>query len=540
MELPRRTATHELTLPYMTWASLHDGQTMSIRSISKRLSKLPLLPVLSALAAVVDQADRSMGDTNLRADLAKSYLRPDSSLQKALIRIRQDQAAALSSQPALTLSMMALQWCPEQGVEVPRDLRFKIGDLILAVGDHLSSGRGKNFEDMILEVVRASIFYRVEGLLDSYSTAYQIFFEVIPDMTDDHEFIDPATLLERSLGLTQSQVWVISAAFGIHAASPGTTTSLPRGIQGISDDVLDLWYTAFSQTTDTARSACKEDLSDSSHWLFSCYYARPVIQVSTTERIIPRAQFLAHKATTIGMYQTIWDLLRPNGMEAANKWSRFFGRAVEEHGRRTLKQSIPQGASVRCPEKERDQADREKACDVLVASNGDLLALDFVHRVLTKATQTTGTIDDLDGDIEKAVIKKLRQIDATLSGEINDSQTRSRFLAVVVISGHLPLNPMLQDHIEILIGEQDFQVLGRDHRCRPVGVIDLDELAMLQSSISDEGATMFDLLDEWLTSEWRGHNFRTWLVKQPTSRVQVATRNNNWETFLYRFMEGTE
>ena len=130
----------DLVLVYITPSSHAVGPRFTLQTIDRRLSGLPLRPVLRLLAIVAHQADRTIADRDERLALAKALLRPGPTRERALALITSGPHAIVSSQTALVLALRALVSCPDE----PRllddeELGYRLGELLVALGDHLGT-----------------------------------------------------------------------------------------------------------------------------------------------------------------------------------------------------------------------------------------------------------------------------------------------------------------------------------------------------------------------------------------------------------------
>jgi hypothetical protein len=526
-EPAKRVWPIDLLLVYITPSSHAVGPRLTLQTIDRRLSGLSLRPVLRLLAIVAHQADRAIADRDERLALAKALLRPGPARERALALITSGPHAIVSSQTALVLALRALVSCPDEPRVVDdEELGYRLGELLVAIGDHL--GTRTSGDHLLLELVRVGLFYRLFGLGDWYSTAHGVFFETLPSMTHDHEYIDVDGLLQSELGLSLQDYWGLSAIVGIIALGDKHLHTYPKQIGGLPTDVLVRWFDVHTQTVADARVRAETDLATGSSWALGTFFSRPIVSDITDGAGYPmRSQFLALKGTLIGMHYLVSDLLRRNGDERSLAWSRFFGRAVERYGRDLLEKLLEQPETLSFPEAERPLGpEASPACDFYIDEGSAVVAGDFVHRALTLATQTTGSLASLERDLRVAVVEKVDQIEASL---LIKNPTAQRLYPLIVMSGPLPMNPSLAAKLDELLASTSRTFIGTDPRCSPVLVLELHELRMLLLTAATNGVRVTDVIESWQSSPLRSNSFRDWLTTQSGLRKGVAQPGESWE-----------
>lgn len=504
----------DLLLVYITPSSDGVGQRLNIRTLDKRLSALPLRPVLRILASVAHRADRAISDKEERLALARDLLRPGRVRDRALSLIGSGPRSLVSSQEALVMAQRALLACPDQ-VEGPSDeqLGYELGELLIGLGDHLGARSRGDRDVLLLELVRLGLFYRLHGLGDWYATAYGVFFETIPTMTDDHEYVDVDQLLRSEIGLSLAHYWGLSATVGVVALGDKQLHTYPKQIGGLPHDVLERWFAVQTQTIIEARTRAQADLATGSPWALETFFLRPILsEVGPGGGYPMRSQFLALKATLIGMHYLVSSLLRTQDVERSLAWSRFFGRAIERYGRGLLDTLLNGRATVSFPDVERPAgSSTPPACDFYIDDGAAVVAGDFVHRSLTLVTQTTGPPAALDADLRLAVTTKADQIEATLCAK---EPSAERLYPLIVMSGPLPMNPSLAVKIEELLAARSRRFVGTDERCSPVLVLELHELRMLLLTAAKNDLPVTAVIEAWQSSPLRANSIRDWLTTQ--------------------------
>lgn len=522
----------DLLLVYLT-ASHHGlGQRLRLESIDKRLGRLPLRQTLRQLAIVAHLADRSVSDLEQRLGLARMLLRPGPAQQRAVAMIQREPCAVVSAQTALVLAERALLNCREDAPPLTdTELGYRLGELLLALADHLGARSQGRRDELLLELVRLGLFYRLHGLGDWYATAYELFFETVPLLSADREFVDIDVVLRTHIGLSLRDYWSISATIGIVAMGDRQVHTYPKQIGVVRPEQLDAWFDVQTQSIEEARERAMRDLDTGSPWALQTFFDRPILANLTSEGGYPmRSQLLAMKATPLGIYYLVFDLLRAAGGEKHLAWSRFFGRVVEEYGKRLLRELLVSPASIAFPDSDREpSANQRPACDFYVDEGAGVIAGDFVHRALTLATQTTAPPKVLEEELRKAVLEKVDQIAATLQDKNPGS---GRIYPVVVVSGPLPMTPSLDAKIRELLRGTERKFIGADTRCQRVLVLELFELRMLLLTAARNAVNLSGVLDAWQSSPLQANSFRDWLTCQTGLRPGRALPGERWEVLV--------
>jgi hypothetical protein len=166
------------------------------------------------------------------------------------------------------------------------------------------------------------------------------------------------------------------------------------------------------------------------------------------------------------------------------------------------------------------------------------VAFEFVHRSLTKATQTAGAYRDLLRDLELTVLEKADQLDATLARGLAAGTLPSpdRIFPVIVTGASLPANPLLSKAVASALTARNPKVVGVDPRCRRLSLIDLFELRNLLDLARAQGTTIPSLLEAWVESTIPDLSLRNWLTTDGPG-LPIDETEPEWLTFVYRRLE---
>ncbi len=505
---------------YYLTASLGVGQRLSPETISQRLARFRLDQVLRCLADIAARADRlPLGQPKAAAELAR-WAFPDRVLDRAEDLLAQPGAHPISSQVVVNLALMALTSCGlEEQAREDRWLREELGLLVLALGDHLAQKRDD--ESFAVEITRLGLFHSLHDLTNWLDLAGELFMEVIPALASDRDYVDPNEVLQAAYGLDLERFWALTVAQGVSARESDSFVSLPARVEGwsVSDDELAAWTGAWSQPVDDARLAAQRDLQRATGWSFEAFADAPLITFGPGKGCVAvRPAWLAAKATPAGMFWAIRHPFVGSGGEH-ERWSRFYGRAVEELGRRLIARHLPTTDVIT----EDDIATWGPGpnCDVMLLGDG-VVAIDFVARQFTKQSAGTGDFGDLAQDLRKAAVDKLVQIDGSLHKGVAGAylDASAPLFPLVVVGGPFPVNPLLYETVERLVHDERPRVIGIDRRCRPIAMMDLACFLVLLQTAEALECAVHALLDGWLSSGLAQLSFREWLTTDGPGRQE--------------------
>jgi len=502
----------DLASYYLT-ARLGIGQALTIGSIHRRLSLYPVNEVLECLAEICIRADHlpiRQPDKNIAF---ARWLFPRQSLRRAELALTDPHASPMSSQVAVNLALHALVACAPTGRPPDKpDLIRTLGGLCLALGDHL--GRDRNDDDlsMTVEITRLGLFYTQNDLSSWLDLAHELFFEVMPSMTDDHDFVDCGGVVSDAYGINFERFWALTVVEGIAVSEAPGAIPLPQRVEGwnVTEEELAAWTTAWSSSIDDARAASRRDIDRATGWSFEAFADRPLIQLGGGDKLVAvRPAWIPSKATPAGMF---WAVRHPFVAAGGSHstWSQFMGRAVEELGRRLVARYLPHIKVVE--ESEIVTWGTGSNCDLMLLETG-VLAIDFVFRQFTKESSGTGNFADLAADLRKAAVQKLHQIDKSLAKGIAGSHLPPGSLyPMVVIGGPFPVNPLLYDAVQSAFSAEPSEVLGHDVSARPFALIDMGSFLALLRVAQGLQIELSALLEGWLTSGMAKSSLRDWLT----------------------------
>jgi hypothetical protein len=482
-----------------------------------------VLRTLGALARWCDETGRDRLQRDLQA--ADRLFAPRVAARAKALLQADGEATVLSGQVVLNLAVRALACCDvSPGRRASANIDQQLGPLLLGLGEHLHRDLDEA-GSMTLELTRLGLFFAIYELAAWLEIAHELFCVVAPTMTDHSDWIDLDELVRDSTTLSLERMWALTVMQGMHAHARGTVMTNSSDVEwDVTQPELDAWMSAWSRSLADASAVARVDLPQSDGWSFSSLSDRPVLYLSDEEHLVVRPSWLARKGVPAEFFWQLRDRYVDSGGDH-EQLSRFFGAAMEQVGWRMLARDLPAGSSVlHETDIARWSGGVGSRCDAVVVEGGSTVALDFVFRQFTRATHQTGNISDLGADLEKAVLKKVRQIDKSLLLGLEGGHVpEERIFPVVVVGAPFPVNPLIYSEVDARAENDELSVVTVHPTCRPVTVLDFASFHTALKA-TDAGTGLADLLDQWLQSDLSSMPFRDWIA---------ASRNGGTTDFTW-------
>lgn len=521
---------------YIT-ANLGVGEKCSLDKIQTTLTDLPLVPTLNVMAQVAYLLDKA----EVREDeivLAKQIFGPETFKKVIHLLESNSKYHIMSSHVVVSLALNALIYCRKDDEDAVIDLPV-IGELLLSLGGVMEdSSKNMSLDDSLVDLVRTELWFQRNDFDRWYEMAYRIIFEVMPDLKKDSKnWIDAAELVRQATHIDLETFWAITLAAGLSVDNDRSGFWFPQySADGFLDkNIFDLWCDFWSLGIDEARDAALKDVKNQRFRSFSTFYDSPLIRTMPKRSLAVRPWFMANKATVIGHYNLIEHILIAQNGDTL-RWSRLFGEAIEELGRRLIDEHIP--FLNRIDENQiRLRWGKEKGgtCDTVILGD-KWLAIDFVFRRITKGTATTGNIDDLAKDLQAGISKKLLQIDATIERGIKvEGGPSGGIYSLVVIGAPYPVNAAVLNRVDRAL-EGRTVVIGRDKISRAPVMMTIYEFGLFLEIASWQSKHPTDIIHAWITSEMRTSSFHNWVTTYgPGMPPQTRKRryHEHAETYLF-------
>lgn len=554
-------------MPTMSFRSGRGGLAVPVGSGSAPIDFMSPYMVLSEYmgdaAAVLKQADPDsivdglIGACNgndlmfALAALNRMAARPEhapaavSVMQAALqpdIRARFDnmskQRRLFARQPVLTaLRKVLAKFSPRQNLINPAVAAVL---LVHAVGDQLSATKGGDDLEtiggmhgrLVLDMVANSDFYESDdpwAAIDRYVRLWRSHGSVCENLLGGKVSID---LLREATGLELEDFLALGFALfaNVLAWRPGAPMlfNLQPGVQ-MDPAVISRFLQLFSATPAQMRAALATPRSG---WDFLEFQAHPVLRLP--EGLLILDEGLLWQRFTSGLFWLVHDHQRDHlGDVARRKWTQAWGDVVEVVAEEGLTQLAPRvlggGAAVWDENNLRTAYGKRGGTADLVIDFGEALAvIEIVSAQLTINTRVDCTRGAFERDLEKLVIKKVRQIDGTarklianetkLTGvTVNHART---IIPIVVAAFGFPHLPPVHARLQERLRDEH---LLQDGPFADLCILDLRDLELLEGA-AERGDAPHHLLVEWQKSRLYRMPFRTWLWTQAGEKLGPRAR----------------
>jgi hypothetical protein len=412
--------------------------------------------------------------------------------------------------------------------------------LVHALGDRLNVTKtgdesepiGGMYGRLVLDMVANSDFHESDdpwAAIDRYVRLWRSHGPICENLLGGKV---PTDLLREATGLEFEDFLALGFALfaNVLAWTPGAPMllNLQPGVQ-MDPEVIDRFLQLLSATPDQIRAALATPRSG---WDFLEFQAHPVLNLPDGLLILDEG--LLWQRFTSGLFWLVHDHQRDHtGDLARRKWTQAWGDVVEVVAEEGLTPLAPpllgEGATIWDENDLRTAYGKKGGTADLVIDFGEKLAvIEVVSAQLTINTRIDCTRDAFERDLEKLVIKKVRQIDGTARKLIaNETKltgvrvTHPRTIIPIVVAAfgfpHLPpVHARLQERLkdEHLLQNGPFADL-----C----ILDLRDLELLEGA-AERGDAPHHLLAEWQKSSLYRLPFRTWLWSQPGEKLGPLAR----------------
>ena len=318
----------------------------------------------------------------------------------------------------------------------------------------------------------------------------------------------------------------LALGFGLAAHATGWTPKKPQLLwldAGLSMDAAKV--AAFDKLVCASPEeiASRFSAAARSTWDFLPLEATPVLSMPGGYLVLDESLLWAR--VTSGLYWIVFDHLKATSGEAtALAWTRAWGDIVEAAvGDALARCAVPtlDGSPALWTEDDLHAAygDDRKASDFVLDLGDWLVAVEVVSGRITTGTRIELARSAFDNDVERLVMKKLRQLDDTAQCLIESEEpltghrpaSARKVLPVVVAAMGFPYIQPVVTHIEQLAIHEG---LFTDGRVGPLCICDLRELELLEGAAA-AGDSLAAILTAWRRETQGRRSFWDWATSRP-------------------------
>jgi hypothetical protein len=363
---------------------------------------------------------------------------------------------------------------------------------------------------MAMELVRNSAFNETDDYGDLLArtrqlwTAYEGQIERYPPRRPLRDMLREATLLDLDD--------MTSLAFAIYSqtikARIGNVPMLDVACLGFPQSVVDAFLARFT-VTEVELAELLE--GEPGSWQFSALENRPLLRLGRTEVAVIDERMLQKRFTT-GLYWIVHDHERDtHGDGARRDWTQTFSELIEMHAEGILRRLSPPllgvGSSFFAEEQLRMMGGKAVDCGVDFGST--VLLCDIVKHSLTLQTRQLGDVARFEADMEKAVMKKVAQLDGTIERLVTSTVHKNNplgrrpasVLPMVVQGGEFPVMPATMTFAR---DEATKRGLLQQEGVLPLIVVTIAELEMLEALANAGRAVVVDVLRDYAVTDGLG------------------------------------
>jgi hypothetical protein len=370
---------------------------------------------------------------------------------------------------------------------------------------------------LVLELVRAAGLYSV---LDMYAAIDRVvrLWEVLgPRVTRGGLDKTPPELLREATGVELRDI--VALGFVLLSRRVNGLKGEPlfdaEDLRvGMDPTLIRSFLDLVSSEPDALSTALR---SDDSRFAFLPIEQKPVLRTERGLLVLDEAALW--KRITSGLYWIVHDYVkfeRAPDTDDNLRWNEAYSEMIEMAVEDQLQSMAPplltpRGGTLFYTEEDLERAYGTQQCaDAAVDFGGVMLVVEVVSGQLAVATRIEGSIKKFKEDTDRLVIDKCRQLDAASISILRDEVPLTSFpgppgrmiLPVVVVGGGYPVNRLTMAYIR-----EELARLGllQHPRVMALGIIDIEELEMLEGLADNLSRTPVEVLREWRESslgEW--------------------------------------
>lgn len=398
--------------------------------------------------------------------------------------------------------------------------------LVHAVSTSLAAGAGPDSDKLMVMMTQNLLFNAPRDLMEEGTRHIDMFERVGPSITREPLTASPVGLVRDATDLEPRDylAYAVAASEPVLSWEPGRDPTTAPNL-GLDDPLptLERFLSHTARDVDGLATAVldQREAGTDTAWNFLPFERTPLLMLPQGDVLVLDMQMLASRVTE-GIFWDVHDHLKDrDGEQARRAWTQVWGDMVEHWAVDRLPALAPaalEGHTYWSPGDLETAYPRTSTCDAAVEVAPDMLLLEAVGGRFTFKTRARGMVPALRDDVEKLVMKKARQLDATARSVLRNEQSltgypqvRGRTIQPLVITGcQWPANPLLRIYIE---SECNREKLFTDPRVASLAVIGLDELGALEQ-LSAAGSSPVQAIRDWQASNLRDMPLRNWLARE--------------------------
>lgn len=385
-------------------------------------------------------------------------------------------------------------------------------------------------EDLALSLVCNQSFHVVEDLYSLVDRQLRLWHDYGQRVKSSLGGREPVELFTAATGAELEDFLALGFALYAHfmAWRPGGpirlnddfTSDMPAAVRAsfvahVSNDLDDM-----------AARCATTPLSD---WDLLPFQERPVLHLDEGLLVLDGV-FLTERFTS-GLFWLVNDYLnKSEGSEARKAWTRAWGQMVEAMAEDDLRPHAPQllGDSrtffdeeaitaAYAPRTTAKRGQRPKASDCAIDFGSAVGVFEVVSGRLVNATRLGADRSSFEADMEKILLKKVRQLDATARNlrahpELLFGQgARPRPVQPVVVAGEeFPISLVVTRYVDEYCDTNGFL---RGPGIRKLAIIDVGDLEALEG-LAEGGHPVIEVLAGWQKSDLAEFSLRNYLLEQ--------------------------
>lgn len=379
-------------------------------------------------------------------------------------------------------------------------------------------------EDLAMSMVCNFSFHTVDDIYASLDRQLRLWNDYGPKVKHLLRGREPRELLSAATGTDLEDFLAIGLGLFAHFLGwkPGAPVGLDNDLG--SDMPASIRNKVFDHICEGLDElSARIDNRSKSHWDLLALQERPVLRVDGTLLVLDGV-FLADRFTS-GLFWIVHDHIKNMGGEiAANDWRIAWGNMVEKMAMDDFRLHAPPLVNgdqtffdlTTTDPKIKKKGQQPKAADCAIDFGEAIGVFEVVSGRLKNPTRIDGDRCSFDDDMEKILLKKIRQLDATVRNLIDHPEdlfgagVPARPIQPVIVAGEeFPLSPVITRYVEEYLDNNGYL---RNQLVRPLAIIDLSELEVLEG-LRERGYFILNILSEWRESDIGEMPLRNYLLK---------------------------